>query len=111
MPGPYIHMSSAKHAAALLARGRYEPPGSVEKFEDLDQDARRDDDVLVAEVRKEEEQVGTDRGGGGEIGLPLHDGRQLLEVPSRPARIPSAVEWTAHWRLLSCAARSIANGK
>jgi hypothetical protein len=28
MPGPYIHMSSAKHAAALLARRRYEPPGS-----------------------------------------------------------------------------------
>jgi len=28
MPGPYIHMSSAKHSAALLARGRYETPGS-----------------------------------------------------------------------------------
>lgn len=28
MPGPYIHMSSAKHTAAQLARGAYKPPGS-----------------------------------------------------------------------------------
>src|SRR3982074_193911 len=28
MPGPYIHMSSAKHAAASLSRGSFKPPGS-----------------------------------------------------------------------------------
>ena len=28
MPGPYIHMSSAKHAAVALARRGYLPPGS-----------------------------------------------------------------------------------